>query len=385
MEGEAKAEIRFCSLTDRENPEVVLQILKELYGSSSSFVGLQKQFFERKQKDNESLKEFSHSLWALIGDIQCSYPNKLIDPDILVRDQFVEHVRDVALRRELKSIVRQNSSISFLALRQEAIKWAEEGERPFGQARVGLYHQGADFNVEGACNSMGTGKGFDLSALQEQLHKQQLQINSILQSLAKIQSVLDQSASRPLNSNYQFTAEGLPICLRCCKPGHILRQCRQGPRPQATSPSVETNANPAATGPSGMGDGGRTSINNVISSMQNSPPLIDKCPIVDVVMGGVEVKCLLDTGSMVTTITESFFKEAFKPLMAPRLQSCGWLVLKAANGLDIPYVGYLELDVQVLGRNIPGRGVLVVKDPLGASQQEAVPGLLGMNVIGECY
>lgn len=125
LEGEAKAEIRFCSLTDRENPEVVLQILKELYGSSSSFVGLQKQFFERK-KDNESLKEFSHSLWALIGDIQCSYPNKLIDPDILVRDQFVEHVRDVALRRALKSIVRQNSSISFLAFRQEAIKWAEE-------------------------------------------------------------------------------------------------------------------------------------------------------------------------------------------------------------------------------------------------------------------
>lgn len=134
-----------------------------------------------------------------------------------------------------------------------------------------------------------------------------------------------------------------------------------------------------------MGDGGRTSINNVVSSMQNSPPLIGKCPIVDVVMGGVEVKCLLDTGSMVTTITESFFKEAFQHLMAPRLRSCGWLALKAANGLDIPYVGHLELDVQVLGRNIPGHGVLVVKDPLGVSQQEAVPGLLGMNVIGECY
>ncbi len=59
--------------------------------------------------------------------------------------------------------------------------------------------------------------------------------------------------------------------------------------------------------------------------------------------------------------------------------------MKAANGLDIPYVGYLELDVQVFGRTIPGRGILVVKDPLNISQQDAVPGLLGMNVIGECY
>lgn len=67
LEGEAKAEIRFRSLTDREISEVVLQILKELlvekfkeklYGSSSSFVGLQKLFFKRKQKDGESLKYF---------------------------------------------------------------------------------------------------------------------------------------------------------------------------------------------------------------------------------------------------------------------------------------------------------------------------------------
>jgi len=40
----------------------------------------------------------------------------LTDPDILVRDQFVEHVYDVFLRRELKSIIRQRPSISFLAL-----------------------------------------------------------------------------------------------------------------------------------------------------------------------------------------------------------------------------------------------------------------------------
>ncbi len=174
---------------------------------------------------------------------------------------------------------------------------------------------------------MGTGKELDLSALQEQFHKQQLQIDSILQSLAQIQSALDHSNSRALNSNYQFTAEGLPICLRCHKPGHVLRQCRQGPRPRATSPSVDTNATPAATGPSGMGDRRRTSFNNAISSMQNSPSLIGKYPIVDVMMSGVEVKCLLDTGSMVTTITESFFKEAFKHLMTTRLRSCGWLAL----------------------------------------------------------
>lgn len=82
-----------------------------------------------KKKEGESLKKFSHSLRALIEDIKCAYPSRLIDPDTLVRDQFVECVCDVSLRRVLKSIVRQNPSISFLALGQEAIRWAEEGER----------------------------------------------------------------------------------------------------------------------------------------------------------------------------------------------------------------------------------------------------------------
>ena len=102
-------------------------------------------------------------------------------------------------------------------------------------------------------------------------------------------------------------------------------------------------------------------------------------------MGGVTVPCLIDTGSMVTTITESFFQEHFHHLQK---KDCKWLGLKAANGLDIPYIGYIELEVVVLGQCISGRGVLVVKDPPNAAVKErkaVTPGILGMNILGECY
>lgn len=69
-------------------------------------------------------------------------------------------------------------------------------------------------------------------------------------------------------------------------------------------------------------------------------------------------------------------------------QDCDWLGLKAANGLDIPYVGYVELDVIVLNQCIPKRGILVVKDPVNAALQTrktVAPGILGMNVLRECY
>ena len=106
---------------------------------------------------------------------------------------------------------------------------------------------------------------------------------------------------------------------------------------------------------------------------------------VTVKMGGAEVLCLLDTGSQVSTITETFFNQNFQSWGPERLQSCGWLQLKAANHLSIPYLGYLELDVQVLGRVVPRRGIIVVRDPPHNTSALGAPGCLGMNVIQECY
>ena len=111
--------------------------------------------------------------------------------------------------------------------------------------------------------------------------------------------------------------------------------------------------------------------------------LMASCPTINVTMSGVAVPCLLDTGSMVSTVTESFFREHFEPWGLDRLRCCHWLQLRAANGLEIPYIGYLELDVTLCDKTIPNCGVLVVRDPsvIGPS----VPGILGMNIIRRCY
>lgn len=69
----------------------------------------------------------------------------------------------------------------------------------------------------------------------------------------------------------------------------------------------------------------------------HTPQLIGKCPVVEAQIGGVAVPCLLDTGSMVTTITQRFFEQKLQPSLQLNLQPCKWLTLKAANGLDIPY------------------------------------------------
>ncbi|KAK0146960.1 hypothetical protein N1851_013702 [Merluccius polli] len=101
-------------------------------------------------------------------------------------------------------------------------------------------------------------------------------------------------------------------------------------------------------------------------------------------MGGVKVPCLVDTGSMVSTISESFFRQNFEPWGQERLQSCHWLQLRAANGLEIPYIGYLELEVRLCGKLMSSCGVLIVRDTPGGVPSQ-VPGVLGMNIIRKCY
>lgn len=122
----------------------------------------------------------------------------------------------------------------------------------------------------------------------------------------------------------------------------------------------------------------------VLDGLEDAPKLISSCPHISVNLGGVPVMCLVDTGSMVSTVTESFFLKHLAPLGEEQLKACHWLKLKAANGLSIPYVGYLELDIVLCGKSMPRCGVLVVQDLPDAIATQ-VPGVLGMNVIRKCY
>ncbi len=84
--------------------------------------------------------------------------------------------------------------------------------------------------------------------------------------------------------------------------------------------------------------------------------------VLQVSFGGAKTPCLLNTGSMLSMNTESFFLSSFHTHIKDRMQPCSCLQLKAANGLEILYCGYLELEVEVLGRVLPKMGVLITRE-----------------------
>lgn len=110
--------------------------------------------------------------------------------------------------------------------------------------------------------------------------------------------------------------------------------------------------------------------------------LVSSCPHLVVNIGGVSKPCLIDTGSMVSTITESYFRSGSEPWGQGWLQSCRWLQRRASNGLEIPYIGYIELDVELSGRMVSGCGILVVRDQPGCSSG-ALRTVKGVSILGQ--
>ncbi|KAL0198417.1 hypothetical protein M9458_006957, partial [Cirrhinus mrigala] len=297
LEGEAREEIRYRSEVERRDPDKIFLALREVFGCSQSHVALQEAFFSRRQLEGESLLEFSLALMSLMEKVKRQFSGAVPNAPVLLRDQFVEHVADNALRRELKQLVRRQPTATLLEVRSEAIRWEQEGMPGGVRARSHPY---------GVISSRGA---------------------------ASVKSAIGKLIPTGLLSH--------------------------------------------------SSDGGIRG-SEVLTGGSSMSRLMSGCPQLVVSIGGVSVACLIDTGSMVSTITESCFLKNFKPWGQERLKLCQWLQLRAANGLAIPYIGYMELDVELCNKIVPECGILVVRDPPGGMCAE-VPGVLGMNVLSRCY
>jgi transposase InsO family protein len=106
---------------------------------------------------------------------------------------------------------------------------------------------------------------------------------------------------------------------------------------------------------------------------------IGACPTVNVLLDNKQLSCIIDTGAEVSTMSSECYSSNFSKYNITDTTS--WLHVTAANQEAIPYQGYIEVDINVLGRVFPKVGVLVLKElPKTAKEQPSL--LLGCNVLG---
>lgn len=102
----------------------------------------------------------------------------------------------------------------------------------------------------------------------------------------------------------------------------------------------------------------------------------EKCPIATVKVNGHDFSCLLDTGSEVSTMSESFYNQHLSEHELSDTRK--FLKLVAANNIQIPYLGYIEVDVEILSCEFSNVGFLVSKDITDGNH---LHGILGCNIL----
>ena len=122
-----------------------------------------------------------------------------------------------------------------------------------------------------------------------------------------------------------------------------------------------------------------TDTHNNQSNEPNFSSLVGGKVTVNCGIDGVDVPLILDSGSQITIISESFFKAHWSTGLR---DASSWLSVEAANGIEIPYIGYFEASVEVFGRQLESVGILVKKEITGKQLLSGTPaGLLGTNIL----
>lgn len=385
LKGEAKLTVKFMLSEDTTDVQKVFEVLEQTYGDKVPIGTRLREFYDRKQLAGEKIRAYAYDLQEKLRKLKRRDPERVQDLDRMLKEQFVLGLKDDFLRREMKRQEKEQPARTFLDLMHASITWSEEEEAPAASAAKG--------SVRGAVHSTIVEEEPSSLTLKS-LHEAIQSLATRQEELFKVVHDMEQAAtaSRPGKPPLR-DGEGRLICYTCNKPGHTSRMCPHAKPPEhrvkmaSCSTTDVRQVSPVEDnieGSRGLTSGDIKTVTQTSNQGLESSPnsAFGDCFTIDVLINGVKTSCLLDTGSEVTTISESYFREHFEATESA-LSPAKWVRLTAANGIEIPVVGCLEADIECMGKLLPGRCVFVLKDSCSSAlEKKTVSGILGMNVIG---
>lgn len=128
LEGAAKDEVRLRPASEWSTPTDLFKVLRATFGEQLTATQAMRKFFGRRQQEREPIQDFAHSLMILLSRVERLDSAAVPEKDKLLRDQFLENLRDSTLRREVRRWVRDHPEKTFNEIREEVQQWLSDDE-----------------------------------------------------------------------------------------------------------------------------------------------------------------------------------------------------------------------------------------------------------------
>lgn len=239
LEGVARDEIRLRPSEDWDKPDKVYAILRDVFSEKLTKTQLLQKFFGRRQKERESIQDYSHALMSSVDHLLKTHPGSLDNKNQNLRDTFVENLKDGVMRRELRRMIREHPTKTFDEIRDEARRTVEELDRPTRQpaSREVLVEECVQVNSLSMTKTIQ-----DLTSGQKTLVEQILQQQKILNDQQKLLTSITEKLNRPPPPPQRRPYNGPKRCFNCQEAGHIRPNC---PKLASEKSQVASNPNPS--------------------------------------------------------------------------------------------------------------------------------------------
>lgn len=237
LEGDAKREIMLLGRNQRDTHKKILDFLQTLYARPATKSQLRANFFNCKQRTEESVGSFILRLRELYSKWEEQDGDGVAD-DLLL-DQFMVGLQRGPIRQELGRQMRRQA-MSFDAACKEARaleqEFQENDENVLANrvaAHMRPHH--TDNNLEMMKSSIQDNLKTELLCeMKKEIQEQLKNLSSSLVQEIQTQLSAQQSPQTPTHTfrsprppNYQWDEQGRPICQGCGLAGHIRRRCPQ--------------------------------------------------------------------------------------------------------------------------------------------------------------
>ena len=225
----------------RQDYEEIVNCLQLCFGFQETTQTLSCQFYNRVQRDGESLGDFSRALLriyskmekAAMTEDEAKAFSQLKDKTLC--EQFVNGAQETWMRRELRRIHLEHEKDGFAVVRAEALRLFQEANSSRPRPRV----REMEANVARSSIQQSSSSKDSPNLLQEMVEQQK----SILVELGQLRSEVTMLKQR------RFQRRRAPpyiTCFDCGQKGHYRRDCPQsnssGIPQQTAAPDIQQSA-----------------------------------------------------------------------------------------------------------------------------------------------